>query len=176
MFRKYKRQFFNFILYLPKLSPLERMLPKQQMVHQNPKSPHINGVRMPLHLHNLWRQIVNRANMSILSLPLKLNPSSQPKINQLRRHILIQAYITGLDIPMYNTLAMQILHRLSDWLQKGLDLDFEESSSSFLEVLESFVGAELEEDDYCASWFVLEHVVELDDVWVADFAVDLDLA
>jgi hypothetical protein len=101
-----------------------------------------------LPVQDLRRDVVWRSADGPSSLTIKLQLRGKTKITNLNLHFLIDEQITQLQIPMDDSMLMEILHCTYDLEQIALHLKLRKSFSTLEQLIHGLVLSNLEHDIY----------------------------
>lgn len=174
--RKNQIVLFDFSILLLDIRVLKWSLPKEQNVHHNTETPHINALTVAIPLlrfQHLRSQIIRRPTNGFPPLTLLLQLNRKSKITQFDIHINVNEEIPKFKISVDNEVLVKVHQCLADLVTIVFSFNFSNCFSPADHLAESLVFAQVEQNVHILR--VLEKFLKTHDVLVLQRIMNFDL-
>lgn len=121
---------------------------------------------------HLGRDVVGRAAHRLAALVVARQFSGKPEVAELDLHVLGQKQVAQLKVAVDDFVLVQVLHGAPNLHQVHSRLELRDFASPPQQFVKRFVAADFKQNKHVL--LILEHVLEADDVRVAQRLVDVD--
>ena len=153
---------------------LEGRAADDESVEDDADGPRVDleAVAIRLVEQHLGRDVVGRAADRLLALAGDLDERGEPEVADLDVHVLVEEDVAELEVAVDDLVRVHVLARADELHHEEARLGLGEAAPAAEHVHEGAIVAELE--GHVDVVFVLETVLEADDVGVLERLVDLD--
>jgi hypothetical protein len=126
-----------------------------------------------LAFQDLRCDVVRGTAYGSLTFPIELELSCKTEVSNLYLHLIVQEQVTQLQVSVYDSVAVEILHCRTKLVEVALHLQLMKSLSTSQQFVQRLVVAKFQQ--YVDVFSIFEEVLKPHDVVVMQTPVNLDL-